>query len=246
MNDTPAAWFNVFGNDLAAAAFSAFVIGAYHLFIHQQLKRDPLYTVQAINALARNAWVEEVMKAGKDILAVQTLRNSTMAATFLASTAALLIIGTLTLTEQGEKLSDTWHSLNLHGSTSTGLWQFKLLLLIGDFLAAFVFFSQSIRLLNHVGFMINVPLARGHKAISAQHVALHLNRAGRAHSMGMRAYYFSVPLVFWLFGPLYMVVASLVLVVVLYTLDRAPKSLVEDYRWDLAPADETPLSVERK
>jgi uncharacterized membrane protein len=239
-------WFNVFGYDVAAAAVSVALVASYHLFLLQQLKRDPLYTVQAINVLARTAWVEEVMKTGKDILAVQTLRNSTMAATFLASTSALLIIGTLTLTEQSDKLQTAWQSLNMFGSANQSLWQFKLLLLIGDFLAAFVCFSQAIRLFNHVGFMINVPLARNHKAISPQHVALHLNRAGRAHAMGMRAYYFAVPLVFWLFGPLYMVLSSFVLVAVLYNIDRAPRSLVEDYRWDLTPPTETPLSIERK
>jgi uncharacterized membrane protein len=239
-------WLAIFGNDFAAAALSFLIVAGYHVFLRHQLKRDPLYTVQAINALARTAWVAEVMKGGKDILAVQTLRNSTMAATFLASTAALLIIGTLTLIEQHDKLSSAWHSLNTMGSRSTELWQFKLLLLIGDFLAAFVFFSQSIRLFNHVGFMINVPLTCNYKAITPEQVALHLNRAGLAHSMGMRAYYFAVPLVFWLFGPLYMVLSSFVLVAVLYNIDRAPKSLAEDYRWDLAHPDESPLSIERK
>ncbi|MGH8718913.1 MAG: DUF599 domain-containing protein [Burkholderiales bacterium] len=244
MNQT--AWLDLYGNDLAAALFTVLMVGGYHLFMLRRLKQDPLYTVQAINALARTAWVEEVMKTGKDILAVQTLRNSTMAATFLASTAALLVIGTLTLIGQSDKLNAAWHSLNVSGSKSAVLWQVKLLLLIGDFLIAFVFFSQSIRLFNHVGFMINVPLARNHKAISPQHVALHLNRAGRAHMLGMRAYYFAVPLVFWLFGPLYMALSSFVLLIVLYNLDRAPKSLAEDYRWDLERPDETPLSIGHK
>src|SRR5688572_27121031 len=98
MNQT--AWLDLYGNDLAAALFTVLMVGGYHLFMRRRLKQDPLYTVQAINALARTAWVEHVMKSGdRDILAVQTLRNSTMAATFLASTAALLVIGTLTLTE---------------------------------------------------------------------------------------------------------------------------------------------------
>ena len=46
--------------------------------------------------------------------------------------------------------------------------------------------------------------------------------APRYYSSGMRAYYFTVPLLFWLFGPLLMVISSLVLVFVLYRLDRAP------------------------
>jgi hypothetical protein len=47
------------------------------------LTRDPHFTIQAVNATARAAWVETIMSAGnKDVLAVQTLRNSIMGATF--------------------------------------------------------------------------------------------------------------------------------------------------------------------
>ena len=45
----------------------------------------------------------------------------------------------------------------------------------------------------------------------------------------MRTYYFIVPLVFWLFGPHFMLVATIALLLVLYQLDRAPKIMVEDY-----------------
>ena len=34
------------------------------------------------------------------------------------------------------------------------------------------------------------------------------NRAGSFDSTGMRAYYFIVPLAFWLFGPQFMLVAT--------------------------------------
>jgi uncharacterized membrane protein len=88
---------------------------------------------------------------------------------------------------------------------------------------------MSIRVFNHVGYLINVPLSLEHKAISPQHVAIHLNRAGRFYSLGMRAYYYAVPLVFWLFGPHLLLLATLGLIVVLYRLDRAPKVLADDY-----------------
>jgi uncharacterized membrane protein len=60
-------------------------------------------------------------------------------------------------------------------------------------------------------------------------VAITLNRAGRFYSIGMRAFYYTVPLVFWLFGPHFMLVATAVLIAVLYRLDRAPKVLEVDY-----------------
>jgi len=221
--------FSTYGNDLASFALSGLMLIAYHLFLRRKVKKNPAYTVQAVNVIARTAWVETIMKEGRDILAVQTLRNSTMAATFLASTAVLLIIGVLTLSGQGDKLEGTWHALNVIGARHSELWLAKLLMLLLDLFIAFFSFSMSIRVFNHVGYMINVPLTLKHKMISPAHVAIHLNRAGKFYSIGMRAYYFSVPLVFWLFGPHFMLLATAALIVVLYRLDRAPKILVEDY-----------------
>lgn len=215
--------------DIVGLAISAFLLAVYNFFLMRKERRDPTYTVRAVNTLARTAWVESVMKDGKDVLAVQTLRNSTMAATFLASTSVLLIIGVLTLSGQGDKLEATWHTLNVYGARHTELWLTKLLFLLLDLFFAFFSFSMSVRVFNHVGYMINVPLSANHKSISPTHVALHLNRAGRFYSLGMRAYYYSVPLVFWLFGPHLMLMATLGLILVLYRIDRAPKVLAADY-----------------
>ncbi|MCX7173652.1 MAG: DUF599 domain-containing protein [Proteobacteria bacterium] len=208
---------------------SVSLLVVYHWLLRRKEKRDPAYTVQAVNRIARTAWVENVMREGKDILAVQTLRNSTMAATFLASTAVLMIIGVLTLSGQGDRLEATWHSLNVFGAKHPELWMLKLIFLLLDLFFAFFSFAMSIRVFNHVGYMINVPLSLNHHAISPEHVAIHLNRAGRFYSLGMRAYYFCVPLLFWLFGPHLMLIATLGLIFVLYRLDRTPKLLAEDY-----------------
>jgi uncharacterized membrane protein len=221
---------NTFANDLASFLVSLFLVSAYHIFLRRKIKKDPTYTVQAINRIARTAWVETIMKNDKHaVLAVQTLRNSTMAATFLASTSVLMIIGVLTLSEQGQRLEATWHALNLVGAINPILWMMKLILLLLDLFVAFFSFSMAIRVFNHVGYMINVPLGLNHKMITPAHVATHLNRAGHFYSLGMRAYYFLVPLVFWLFGPHFMLVATICLLVVLYRIDRSPKIMVMDY-----------------
>ncbi len=223
-------WITPLGYDLLSFVLSVSLLGLYHLYLRIKVARNPAYTVQSVNIIARTAWVESIMREeGKEVLAVQTLRNSTMAATFLASTAVLLIMGVLTLSEQGDKLSSKWHALNVYGATHTELWLVKLLLLLLDLFIVFFSFSMSVRVYNHVGYMINVPRAMNHKMISPRHVAITLNRAGRFYSIGMRAFYFTVPLVFWLFGPHFMLVATGALIVVLYRLDRAPKVMEEDY-----------------
>jgi uncharacterized membrane protein len=222
---------DVLSNDFVGAGASLLLLVAYHAYLRFRLRSDPYYTIQRVNAAARAAWVETVMSStGKEILAVQTLRNSIMGATFLSSTAVLLIIGTLTLSGQGGNLGSTWHTLNIFGATHAEVWLAKLLVLLLDMLVAFFSFGQAIRLYHHVGYMINVPMTMKHRALSPQHVALHLNRAGRFYAIGMRAYYVAVPLVFWLFGPHFMLLSTLVLIPILYYLDRAPKALADDYR----------------
>ncbi len=230
-SDLSSSWFDAFGNDLYSFCACVTLLTLYHLYLRHKVRKDPTYTVQAVNVLARTAWVEAMMKIGKpDVIPIQTLRNSTMAATFLASTSVLLIIGVLTLSGQGEKLSGAWHALNVFGSKHSELRVAKLILLLLDLFVAFFSFSMSIRVFNHVGYMINVPVSMHQRAISPQHVAVHLNSAGRYYSIGMRAYYFAVPVVFWLFGPHFMLLSTIALIIVLCKLDRAPKILAQDYR----------------
>lgn len=208
--------------DLVGFGGSALLLVLYHVYLYLKIQRNPAYTIQAMNRLVRIAWVESVMADDrKDVLAIQTLRNSTMAATFLASTAVLLIIGTLTLSGQADKLDATWHALNAFGGRDATLWVAKLLLLMSNFFVAFFAFSVAVRLFNHVGYMINIPSGARHKWLTPARVAMHLQSAGAFYSIGTRAYYFSVPLVFWLFGPQFMLAATVGLIALMYRLDRA-------------------------
>jgi len=119
--------------------------------------------------------------------------------------------------------------MNTVGVKHPELWLIKMLSLLMDLFVAFISFSMSIRIFNHVGYMINFPLELKHKMISPVHVATHLNRAGNFYSIGMRAYYFTVPLVFWLFGSHFMLVSTIGLLITLYRNDRAPETVAWNF-----------------
>jgi len=133
----------------------------------------------------------------------------------------LLIIGTLTLSGQAENITHNWHVLNLVGTHAAEIWIVKVLCLLVDFIIAFFAFAMTVRLANHVVFMINVPDPEAHHNLSPQAVARRLNRAGNYFAIGMRAFFFAVPLVFWLFGPLFLALSAAGLVFVLHRLDRS-------------------------
>ncbi len=216
-------WYSSSETDLVCFLGSLAILAAYHFYLNVQLRHNPRYTIQSVNNAARTAWVSHIMVTpGKDILAVQTLRNSTMAATFLASTAVLLIIGVLNLSQSGGGDGGLIHSLAAH-QPGYLLYLLKLTPLLIDLFAAFFFFSLAIRMYNHVGYLINSgPQASG--PVDPAYVARILNRGGRYYSYGMRSYYLCVPFVFWLFGPLFMLAASVLLIVALYHVDRSPES----------------------
>jgi uncharacterized membrane protein len=215
-------WWKELGVDLAALGASVLLVAGYYALLRARVRRDPSYTIHSANEIARRLWVLDVMSSrGKDLMAIQTLRNFIMAAVFLASTASLLTMGTLTLSGQAESLARTWHALDLYGSRSTGIWTVKILCLLLAFIVAFFSFTLSVRLTNHVLFMINVPDSHAHRDLSPERVAERLNRAGTYFSIGMRAFFFAVPLVFWLFGPPLLLAATLGVVLSLFFLDRS-------------------------
>ncbi len=224
VNDhSPIAWLLGLNPDILAFLLSAGLVGIYYLNMRRHALTDPNYTIHAVNALARRLWVENVMtNPGKDVMAVQTLRNFIMVGIMMASTASLLIMGTLTLSGQAENITRNWHVLGLYGSHSTELWIFKVLCLLADFLVAFFAYAMSMRLATHVLFMLNVANKdlRMHPGLSPASVASRLVRAGNMVAIGMRAFLFAIPLVFWLFGPAFLVVATVGLIVTLYHLDR--------------------------
>lgn len=217
------AWLQEYGPDAAAAALSALLVAGYYLLLLARVRRDPLYTIHGVNERARALWVAEVMgDPRKDVMAVQTLRNFVMGASLMASTAAVLVIGTLTLSGQAEGIARTWHVFYVFGSRSPEIWIVKVICLLADFIVAFFAFAMSVRLANHVAFMINVHSPDAPPALSPQNVARRLNRAGNHFAIGLRAFFFAVPLVFWLFGPAFLVLATAGLVIALYKLDRSP------------------------
>jgi len=161
-----------------------------------------------------------VMTERRDILAVQTLRNWTMAATFLASTAMLIALGILSVAATSDRAMQASRLLTLLGDAGPRFVLVKLMLLAGVFLFAFFSFTLAIRSYNHAGYQLALPADRDPR-ISPASVARVLNRGGLHYTLGMRAYYLAAPLALWLFGPELFLLATVLVLLALSRLDRA-------------------------
>ncbi len=209
--------------DMIALIASCVLILVYYLYLVRRTRLAPESSVHTLNARVREQWVDMIMsKDHMEILAVQTLRNSVMASNFMASTAVLLIIGTLNLSEKIGQWSLNWSPFTLSQNEFSGLWQIKLGLLLLDFSIAFYCFSMAIRFFNHVGYMINLPGDLSTKLKHQKKTCIYLNRAGSYYAFGNRTFFFSLPIVMWFLGPCFLLLATLALIGGLVMLDRAP------------------------
>jgi uncharacterized membrane protein len=195
------------------------LLGGYHLLLIWKIRKQPVITAIGLSHRIRRLWVEKIMNEGRDILAVQTLRNWTMAATLLASTAILLGVGVLSVAFTAERQTELSKLLDYLGHDDELLWLLKLIILSGDFFFAFFNFALAIRYYNHTGFIINVSECR-EAGISVNVVTEILKRGANHYSLGMRGYYLAIPLSLWLFGSLWLLGGTLLLLVILSRLDR--------------------------
>jgi len=128
--------------DMIAFLLSVFLIFTYYAYLSRRTKQYPNLSAHALNEKVRYQWVQMIMNSGgkMDILAIQTIRNSVMAANFMASTAILLIIGTLNISDKIGQFALDWQYNLLAVNYSSELWQIKLSLLLLDFFITFFLF----------------------------------------------------------------------------------------------------------
>ncbi len=205
--------------EIVFGAATFVILTSYHIYWLYHVRRAPFLTYMGITKFLRHIWVESIITEKRDILAVQTFRNWIMAASFLASTAMIIGLGLLSFVFKPEHVSEIPFDFTLMFSRMKTLFMVKLMLLMVHFFFAFFSFTLSIRYMNQVNIMINVPIDCD-PLLTPEFIAHTLDMGMMHYSMGMRAYYLSVVVVLWLFGPLWMFMGSLILVFVLYKLDH--------------------------
>ncbi|XP_021290274.1 uncharacterized protein LOC110421118 [Herrania umbratica] len=196
---------------------------AYHIWLLHRVIKHPTKTIIGVNAISRRFWVHSMMEnVGKNgILAVQTLRNHIMASTVLASTAIMLSsLIALLMSNSGHDKS-AWFDF---GDRSEQAFSIKYFSILVCFMAVFLLSVQSIRYYSHASILINIPYEKmysdhHHRNLTAEYVATTVNRGSYFWSLGLRGFYFSLPLFLWIFGPIPMILCCFVLVFMLYFLD---------------------------
>ncbi|KAG4169607.1 hypothetical protein ERO13_A12G079922v2 [Gossypium hirsutum] len=191
----------------------------YHCWLWYKVKTQPLSTIFGTNAGGRRFWVSDMIKDNekKNIVAVQTLRNTIMGSTLMATTSILLCAGLAAVISSTYSVKKPLNDsiFGAHGELMVSL---KYVTILCIFLFSFFCHSSSIRFLNQVGILITSP-PHPSSSVTPHYVWELLEKGFLLNTVGNRLFYSALPLMLWIFGPLLAFLCSLTMVPVLYNLD---------------------------
>ncbi|KAJ0984156.1 hypothetical protein J5N97_002512 [Dioscorea zingiberensis] len=202
----------------------------YHGWLWHKVRSQPLQTIIGINSAGRRLWAISMIRDNekKNIVAVQTMRNCIMGSTLMATTSILLCSGLAAIISSTYSVKRAVGDIvfGAHGELMVAL-KYVLLLLI--FLFAFLCYSLSIRFINQVNFLINIPFSDfddvgAASPVRCEHILDMLDRGFVLNTIGNRLFYTAVPLLLWIFGPLLLFLCSIAMVLLLYNLDMPSKA----------------------
>lgn len=208
MDDTTA-WLHIVASAVLLAAYEGWAlwVGA----------RRPERVARVLHARMRVHWVHALARQpGFEIVAVQALRNSLMSATISASTAALALMGSVSLAApQLAHGLDAAHPLA--ALTPKALLEAGLMLVL---FASYVCSAMAMRFFNHAGFVMSMPAGAAERTPLLPLAEEYVERAGLLYSWGLRCFLAIAPLVAGIVSPLAILPMTVVLVVVLWFFDR--------------------------
>lgn len=193
---------------------------AYLLYMMLSPRHGKQQMAWRAHAQLRDDWFEAVSaQSGSEILAVQTLRNSLMSATMTASTAALGLVGSVTLAApslQPLMAPDAGVAGVLDHLTPRLMLELTLLLFL---MASLVASAVAIRFYNHASIIVALPVGCDARQRWTPSGKSHLRRAGMLYSWGLRYMVLVSPVLAAIVEPLAGPMAALVVVGILLNFD---------------------------
>ncbi len=200
-----------------AFGISTLIFVVYEIWVLFMGLRHPDRIARSAHAALRVHWVDALSRQpGFEIVAVQALRNSLMSATIAASTAALALMGTISLA-----------SSNIEAATFDGTPPLRIVLevlLMATLFASYVCSAMAMRFFSHAGFVMSMPVAAKERAPLNPMAKEYVKRAGLLYSWALRFFLIISPLVVGMVRPLGMPFMTVALVVALWFFDRPPRS----------------------
>ncbi|TAG44772.1 MAG: DUF599 family protein [Betaproteobacteria bacterium] len=213
--------------DLVALAVFATCWFGYDWFARRHAASRPsLLTV--MNPF-RERWFEQTLTRENRIVDSALVANLMHSATFFSSTTILVLGGLLALFGSIEKSADLFENLPFAQRSSQQLLETKVVLLILLFIYALVKFTWSVRQFNFVTVIVGSIAPKETLSTADEGAAKRasgiVTLAGENFGQGLRAYYFALAVLLWFVQPLFFIVATGIVTLMLYRMEFHSRTL---------------------
>lgn len=177
------------------------IFSGYNFLYFVYVNKNPIKTQKGRHNLYRISWIENVTKRGRGMLAIQQIRNMTTITTFLASSTLIFMGVVVSFTRSAFPIQQDYAD-------------YKLSLLIGIISLAFFNFLFTLRIANEISILIESSpskIEELEQMSAVEFMAKKINQAFLHHTLGMRCLYYSIPVFFWFFDPLIMIIITIIL-----------------------------------
>ena len=208
------------GDWLALLSFFALWVGyAWFAKVRGKLDQSLIATTNAY----RVKWMLQTTARDPRMLDGLITQNLSHTPSFFSSTTIIIIGGLFALLGTTDKAAELVREIPFAQPTPMLVFEFKVLVLVGIFVYAFFRFSWSMRQYTFVALLIGAmppPEKFDAGVLDRQQVAERAGRlvgaAAETFNDGLRAYYFSFAAMAWFFSPLALVLATALVVMILY------------------------------
>ena len=181
-------------------------------------------TLLATTNRLRHLWMIQATARDSRMLDGLITQNLSSTPSFFCSTTIIIIGGLFALLGTTDKAAELVREIPFAEQTPMLVFEFKVLVLIAIFVYAFFRFSWSMRQYTFVGLFIGAmpppeEFASGQhdRQAMAQRAGHLVGAAAETFNDGLRAYYFSFAAMAWFFSPLVLVLATALVVMILYS-----------------------------
>lgn len=172
----------------------------------------------------RRLWMEQATFRDPRMLDGLITQNLSHTPSFFSSTSILIIGGLLAIMGTTDKAAELVKDMPFAQATSLQVFEFKLMVLVAVFVYSFFRFSWCMRQYTFVALVIGaMPSPEAFEAGQADRIqytdraSALVGLAAETFNDGLRAYYFSFAALAWFFSPMAMVLATVLVVGILYT-----------------------------
>jgi uncharacterized membrane protein len=204
--------------DISALIWFLFCWLGYTQFADRRARHK--LTLMSVMHSYRMQWMDEMLRRDVRIVDSNIVMILARSATFLASTTIFILAGLIAVLGTMDTAMEVVSELRYSVQSTREVWELKLIVLLLIFIYAFFKFTWSMRHFNYLSIMIGAaPSCEALPEWSnrfAERAAKVSSNATNTFNSGLRAYYFGLAYLSWFLHPLFFIVATTVVVGILY------------------------------